>query len=145
MIRVLVVEDSPTVRMLLVSLLDEDPEIQVVGQATTGRQAVALVIELQPDLVTMDVLMPDMDGLEATRQIMAHRPTPILIVTAHAESDEMNVAFEAMKAGALDMVAKPPGIAASEDTPWGRELLAKVKTLADVHPKPVPHGQGGER
>jgi two-component system chemotaxis response regulator CheB len=140
MIRVLVVEDSPTVRMLLVRLLDEDPQIQVVGQATTGRQAVELVIELQPDLVTMDVVVPDMDGLEATREIMAQRPTPILIVTAHADSDEMNMAFEAMKAGALDMVAKPPGIGEAEDTAWGRELLAKVKILADVRPKPVPNG-----
>ena len=108
MIRVLVVEDSPTARLHLVRLLEDHPEIQVVGQATSGRQAVELVIELQPDLVTMDVVMPDMDGLEATRKIMARRPTPILIVTGHAGFSEMNIAFEALKAGALDVVAKPP-------------------------------------
>ena len=76
MIRVLVVEDSPTVRLQLVRLLEDDPEIEVVGQAEDGRRAVELVIGLQPDLITMDVVMPDMDGLEATRQIMAVGPRP---------------------------------------------------------------------
>ena len=136
-IRVLVVEDSPTVRQLLVHLLEEDPEIQVVGQAAGGRQAVEMAARLQPDLITMDVVMPDMDGLEATRRIMAQRPTPILIVTAHADSPELNVAFEAMKAGAVDVVAKPAGFGEEENGDWERELVAKVKALASVRPRPV--------
>jgi two-component system chemotaxis response regulator CheB len=74
MIRVLIVEDSPTSRAWLKQLLGEDPEIQVVGQAVDGQQAVDMAARLQPDLITMDVVMPDMDGLEATRQIMARWP-----------------------------------------------------------------------
>ena len=136
-IRVLVAEDSPTARALLVYLLEEDPDTRVVGQATDGHQAVEMAAGLRPDLVTMDVVLPDMDGLEATRRIMARCPVPILIVTAHADSPELNVAFEALKAGALDMVAKPAGFGEGEDEDWGRELVAKVKALAGVHPRPV--------
>jgi two-component system chemotaxis response regulator CheB len=135
MIRVLIVEDSPTERGLLVHLLEEDPEIRVVGQAADGQQAVEMAARLQPDLITMDVVMPDMDGLEATRHIMAQRPTPIVIVTARADSPELNVAFEAMKAGALDVVAKPTGFGEEAGGDWGRELVAKVKALAGVRPR----------
>lgn len=136
-IRVLVVEDSPTTRALLVYLLEEDPEIQVVGQASNGHQAVEMAAQLQPDLITMDAVMPDMDGLEATRRIMAQRPTPILIVTAHVDSPELNVVFEAMKAGALDVVAKPIGFGERENGDWEQGLVAKVKALAGIHPRPT--------
>jgi two-component system chemotaxis response regulator CheB len=135
MIRVLIVEDSPTERELLVHLLEEAPEIQVVGQAADGHQAVEMAARLQPDLITMDVVMPDMDGLEATRHIMAQRPTPIVIVTAHADSPALNVVFEAMKAGALDVVAKLAGFGEEEGGDWRRELVAKIKALAGAHPR----------
>jgi two-component system chemotaxis response regulator CheB len=85
MIRVLVTEDSPTARALLVHILEEDADIQVVGQATDGHQAVEMAARLRPDLITMDVVLLDMDGLEATRRIMARCPVPILIVTAYAD------------------------------------------------------------
>jgi two-component system chemotaxis response regulator CheB len=137
MIRVLIVEDSPTERELLVHLLEEDSEIQVVGQAADGHQAVEMAARLQPDLITMDVVMPDMDGLEATRHIMAQRPTPIVIVTAHADSPALNVVFEAMKAGALDVVAKSAGFGEDEGDDWRRELVAKIKALAGAHPRQV--------
>jgi chemotaxis response regulator CheB len=84
------------------------------------------------------VVMPDMDGLEATRCLMAQCPTiPILIVTAHADSPELNVVFEAMKSGALDVVAKPTGFDELKNSEWEHELVAKVKALAGVHPRPV--------
>jgi two-component system chemotaxis response regulator CheB len=90
----------------------------------------------------MDVVMPDMDGLEATRRIMEQHPTPILIVTAHFDSSKINVVFEAMNAGALDVVAKPAGFSAVEH----QELIAKVKALARIRPmeeKPSK-AEGGE-
>ena len=137
-VRVLVVEDSPTARALLVHLLEGDSEIQVVGEASDGAQAVEMVEELKPDLITMDVVMPDMDGLETTRRIMARRPTPIVIVTAHAGSPELNVVFEAMKAGAVDVAPKPTGFdQGREQADWGRELLDKIKALASVRPRSV--------
>ena len=115
MLRVLVVEDSQTVRELLVTLLEQDPDIRVVGQAANGAEAVEMTAELEPDVITMDVVMPDMDGLEATRRIMGERPTPIIFVTAHADSPEFVVVFEAMKAGALEVLGKP----ANFDGGWG--------------------------
>jgi two-component system chemotaxis response regulator CheB len=140
MIRVLIVEDSMTARVLLARLLEEAPGIEVVGEAVDGHQAVEMATRLQPDLITMDVVMPDMSGVEATRRIMARRPTPILIVTAYADAPELNVVFEAMKAGALDVVAKPVGFGGEgedEDEDWGQELVAKVTALADMRPRLV--------
>ncbi len=145
MIRVLVAEDSPTARALLVYLLEEDPEIQVVGQATDGCQAVEMAARLRPDIITMDMIFPDMNGLEATRRIMAQHPTPILIVTAHADSPELHVAFEAMKAGALDVVAKPAGFGEeANNDDWEQGLVAKVKALASVRPRPLTETRGQE-
>ena len=132
MIRILVVEDSATSRQLLVSFLQDDPEISVIGQAENGRQAVEMAAELGPDLITMDVVMPDMDGLEATRQIMAARPTPIVIVTAHAgNSPGLNIVFEAMAAGALDVISKP-SLGRDGVDEWRRDFLDKVKALVQV-------------
>jgi len=131
MITVLVVEDSKTVQDLLVNILERDPDIRVVGRADNGQSAVALAAKLAPDLITMDVVMPDMDGLEATKRIMADHPTRILVVTAHEDSPELNVAFEALRAGALDVVAKPAGFG-EEGMVWEKEFIAKVKALADL-------------
>lgn len=128
MIRVLVVEDSPSIRSTLVRYLDKDSEIRVVGQAANGRLATEMNAQLHPDLITMDVVMPDMDGLEATRCIMASHPTKILIVTAHGDSPELNVAFEAIQAGALDVIDKPHA-ADDSDSDWEQEFIGKVKAL----------------
>jgi two-component system chemotaxis response regulator CheB len=136
MIRVLVVEDSPTAMKLMVHMLKGDPDIEVIGQAVSGRQGVALAGRLRPDLITMDVVMDDMDGLEATIRIMAENPTPIIIVTAHADSKELNVAFEALQAGALDVIAKPGNFGLKDAGDWQGDLLAKVKQLAAIRPRP---------
>ena len=82
MTRVLIVDDSATVRMLLSALLSSDPEIKVVGTAANGEDGVRQTHSLKPDLITMDVHMPVMDGFEATRRIMAERPTPIVVVSS---------------------------------------------------------------
>ncbi len=137
MIRVLVVEDSPTARAPLVFLFDKDPEICVVGQASNGRQAVQMAKELQPDLITMDVAMPDMNGVEATRKIMSQNPIPILFVTAHSDTPELNLVFDALSAGALDLINKPRGFEEENEDEWGRELLSKIKALAKIRPKPT--------
>jgi two-component system chemotaxis response regulator CheB len=133
-IRVLVVEDSPTAREVILALLADEPDIQVVGHAPDGRKGVEMARELAPDLIIMDVMMPDMDGLEATRRVMETHPTAILIVTAHYDSKEMNVVFEAMKAGALDVMSKPTVFDGGIGN-WERELVTKVKSLGKVRPK----------
>jgi len=137
MVKILIVDDSPTARAVLSHLLEQDPEIQVMGFATDGREAVEMADRLKPDLITMDVEMPDMNGLEATRLIMAKRPTPIVIVTGHAHSSELNVAFEAMKAGALEVIPKPVDFGAGENGSWKEDLLARIKTLAGIQPQTI--------
>src|SRR2546425_3258947 len=100
MIRVLVVDDSPTARALLVQVLRTDPEIQVVGEAADGVEAVELTRRLRPDLVTMDIQMPRMDGFVATKEIMVEAPTPIVVVTGGLDNREVSAAMLALPAGA---------------------------------------------
>ena len=109
MIRVLVVEDSPTSRLLLVRILNADPQIEVVGEAADGVEGVRLTHRLRPNLVTMDVDMPRMDGLEATQEIMSTVPTPIVIVTSNPQAKEVETSLAMLRMGALDVLLKPPG------------------------------------
>lgn len=132
MVRVLVVDDSPTVRELLVRIFQSDPEFQVVGAARDGQEAVALVERLRPDVVTMDIRMPRMDGFQATKQIMQRFPTPIVVVSASVESEELRIAFNAIRAGALTVVEKPGGPADQSFAQIRKELLTTVKLMAGV-------------
>jgi len=131
-IRVVVAEDSPTARQLLVEILESDPEIRVVGQASHGAEAVELASGLRPDLITMDVNMPVMDGLEATKQIMAKAPTPILIVSSSENGREVEFSLNAMRAGALMVVAKPDDPRSMRFEGRRAELLAMAKAMAGV-------------
>lgn len=106
-LRILIVDDSTLMRHVLRQLLESDPEIRVVGEAGDGRQALALVAELKPDLIILDVQMPVMDGVETTRQIMAYHPTPILVLTATLSNRDVDITFEMLGAGALDVMEKP--------------------------------------
>lgn len=139
-LRILVVDDSPLMRRVLRELLESDPELRIVGEAGDGREALAQVVELRPDLVILDVRMPVMDGLETTRQIMAYTPTPILVLTASLSSYEVDITFQMLGAGALDVMEKPRlGDAAAVDAAR-RALLRKVRLLARV--KVVTHLRG---
>ncbi|MDB4987571.1 MAG: chemotaxis response regulator protein-glutamate methylesterase [Myxococcaceae bacterium] len=137
MIRVLVAEDSCTTRALLVSLFESDPSFQVVGEAADGREAVELTRALRPDIVTMDVRMPRMDGLEATRCIMIEMPTPIVVVSATLGIDDVAASMCAIRAGALTALAKPPGPGAPDFEQARVRFLATVRALA--HVKVVGH------
>jgi two-component system chemotaxis response regulator CheB len=106
-IRVLVAEDSHAARLLIVSLLASDPEIEVVGEVSDGEAAVAEARRLQPDVVTMDIHMPLMDGLAATARIMNERPIPIVVVSSTVDPRDVASTFDAMKAGALVALPKP--------------------------------------
>jgi two-component system chemotaxis response regulator CheB len=105
-IRVLIVEDSPVIREHLRRIIVADGRFEVVGSVATGEEAVETVERLAPDVISMDIQLPGIQGFEATRQIMARRPTPIVIVSG-VEKREVNLAMEAFKAGALSVVEKP--------------------------------------
>ena len=127
-IRVVVVDDSPTARELLVMLLQRVEGIQVVGTASNGEDAIRLTKRLRPDIVTMDVFMPQMDGLEATRRIMRQAPTPIVVVTSTLMRNDMDLTFESLKSGALTAVLKP-GLADPETCD---QVVQAVRLMADV-------------
>jgi two-component system chemotaxis response regulator CheB len=132
MIRVLVVEDSLTSRMLLVQILNMDPQIEVVGEAVDGVEAVRLTHRLRPSLVTMDVDMPRMDGLEATQEIMSTVPTPIVIVTANPRAQEVETTMMMLRMGALEVLLKPPGPESPAFAEAARRLVTTVKALSQV-------------
>jgi two-component system chemotaxis response regulator CheB len=131
-LRVLVAEDSPVARQLIVHILNGDPELRVVGQATNGLEAVELTARLRPDVIVMDMTMPAMDGLEATRRIMAQTPTPIVLVSASYEPDDVNRSFEALEAGALHLLPKPCGPGAPGFADHAAGLTTTTKLMADV-------------
>ncbi|WP_377294127.1 chemotaxis response regulator protein-glutamate methylesterase [Rhizobium sp. SG2393] len=128
--RVLVVDDSPTMRGLITAVLSADPEVRVVGQAADAMQARAAIKELDPDVVTLDIEMPNMNGLEFLDKIMRLRPMPVIMVsTLTHKGAEATIA--ALEIGAFDCVGKPlPG----DPHPFG-ELAEKVKAAARSHRK----------
>jgi two-component system, chemotaxis family, protein-glutamate methylesterase/glutaminase len=125
-IRVLIAEDSPTVRRHLVMLINETSGLVVVGEARDGEEAVMLTGELKPDVISMDIRMPGMDGLEATRRIMSRLPTPVVIVSGLVERD-VDLSFQAVQAGALAVVEKPPD---RRDPTFHERQRQMVTTLA---------------
>ncbi len=129
--RVLVAEDSPTARALLVAMLESDSSIRVVGEAASGEAAVRETIRLRPDVITMDVHMPGLDGLGATRAIMAQTPTPILIVSALV-ADDVRLSMEATRAGALLVLPKPVDPRGDEFERQRAQLVGMVKAMAGV-------------
>ncbi len=130
-LRVLVTEDSVVARALLVSIINRDPGLEVVGEARDGEQAVKLAAELKPDVITMDVHMPNVDGLEATRRIMGETPTPIVVISA-IDPKDVKMSFEALNSGALAVLAKPSGPTAPDFNERSSEIVSTVKTMAGV-------------
>src|ERR1700732_1663124 len=120
-IRVLVVDDSLTVRRRLCEVLATDPALEVVGEAGDGKQAIQHCHALRPDVVTMDMMLPVMSGLAATEYIMAHCPTPILVVSSSMNRGELFKIYESLAAGAVDVLGKPTGT--EPDGGWGARLL----------------------
>ncbi|MBN2002013.1 MAG: chemotaxis-specific protein-glutamate methyltransferase CheB [Anaerolineae bacterium] len=131
-IRILVVDDSTLIREVLVAMLQTEPEFRVVGQAHDGREAVQLTASLRPDVVTMDIHMPHMNGLEAIRQIMSTTPTPIAVVAGGLREGVQDFAAEALTAGALTVVEKPHGLAQSDYESIRGQLVAAIRLIAGV-------------
>lgn len=132
MIRALVVEDSQVVKELLVHILSADPGIQVIDTAGNGEEAIEAVRRNKPDIITMDVHMPKMDGFEATRVIMETNPVPIIIVTGSASMIEMETSFHAIEAGALTVIQKPHGIGHPDYERHAAELTRTVRLMSEV-------------
>jgi two-component system, chemotaxis family, protein-glutamate methylesterase/glutaminase len=139
-IRVVVVDDSLVAREMLCQILGSDPEIEVVGTARDGLAGVELVAALKPDLVTLDIHMPQLDGIQATERIMAFTPTPILIVSSSVYGEGEGRAFDALTAGALEVVKKPEPADWADMQRIGADIIRRVKLLAKV--KVITHLAG---
>jgi two-component system chemotaxis response regulator CheB len=146
-IRVLIVEDSAVVRELLRRIISADPRLEVVGMASSAEEALPLIRKLAPDVISLDIRLPGMNGFEATRLIMSERPTPIVVVSAAgAESEEMNLTMEALKAGAVSVVEKPPAATHEDYGNIAGHLCTQLAIMSQVRlvrqrtiAQPSPH------
>lgn len=129
-IRVLVVEDSLTVRRRLCEVLSSAPDFEVVGEAEDGKRAIELCTSIRPDVIMMDMMLPIMTGLAATEYIMAHCPTPILIVSSSTNRGELFKTYDALAAGAVDVLEKPNGDEA--DGVWEQKLLSSLRLVSRI-------------
>jgi two-component system chemotaxis response regulator CheB len=130
-VRVLIVDDSAFMRKVLENILISDPQLQVIGHAKDGREAVALAESLKPDVMTMDINMPHMDGLQATAQIMTTNPRPIVVVSSESKDGAAST-LKALELGAIEFIAKPNSAIDLDMQSIREDLLRKVKMAAKV-------------
>lgn len=131
-IKVLIVEDSPTIADLLVYIYKSDPELEVIGVVHNGIEALKMLETRTPDIISMDVNMPGMDGIETTRKIMETKPIPIVIVSASWHPSDVEKTFGAINAGALTLIEKPRGIGHPNHEKMAKKLIDLIKAMAKV-------------
>lgn len=130
-LRVLIVEDSAVVREHLRRIIETDPRLEVAAMAASGEEALAIVDSVAPDVISMDIHLPGIEGLETTRRIMSQRPTPIVVVSGMARQD-VNLSMEALKAGALSVVDKPVSSGHEDYTAMGSRLCTQLAIMSEV-------------
>ena len=140
-IRVLIVEDSLVVRELLKHIIGSDPRFDVVGAVESAEEALQLMDVVEPDVISLDIRLPGMNGLDATLQIMARRPIPIVVVSANVDDDELNIAMNALRAGALAVVEKPVGVTNVAFEAMAARLCTQLAIMSQV--KVVRQGNRG--
>lgn len=131
-IKVLVVEDSPVVQQLLAHVIDSDPRLTVVGLAGDAAEAVRLIRAASPDVVTMDIRLPRMNGFEATRWIMRDHPLPIVVVASDVDDKTLDISMNALRAGALSVVPKPAGLGRVDYEAMAEHLCTQLVIMSEV-------------
>jgi two-component system chemotaxis response regulator CheB len=142
-VTVVIVDDSATQRRFIRAAMSSDPMLQVVGEARTGRDAVALVERLQPTAVIMDLHLPVMNGIEAIERIMANRPTPIVVYSAFVDGADRENAVSALAAGAIDVMAKPGPEDSARLSEYAEELRQRLRVAGRVRVITHPRGRLG--
>jgi len=135
MIKVLIVDDSGFMRLAIKKMLENHSSIEIVGDATTGKEAIRIAANTNPDVITMDVEMPDMDGLEATREIMKVSPTAIIMVSSVTRT-AADVTLEALQVGAVDYISKSSSFVSLDIAEIETELIKKIVYWAENYKKP---------
>jgi two-component system, chemotaxis family, protein-glutamate methylesterase/glutaminase len=133
-VSVLLVDDSLIALTILSRMLSASPDIQVVGKARSGREALELIPRLQPAVICTDLHMPDMDGFELTKEIMGRFPRPILVVSASVHPEDTHNVFRLLEAGAIEVLPKPRGGLAADEQRVAQELISKIKIISGVRP-----------
>ena len=139
-IKVLLVDDSPIAMSIFRKVLDSAPEVQVVGTAQDGAEALSLIPRVQPQVICTDLKMPKMDGLELIKQVMAKSPLPILVLSDAVQKQDIDNVFQVLQAGAVDVMPKPASVSAADQEELKRSLITKIRVLASktVSAKPLP-------
>ena len=131
-IRVMVVEDSPVIQHLLGFIIGADPRLEVCGTFPSGEAAIEAIPQLRPDVISMDIRLPGMDGLEATRIIMSRHPTPIVVIASAVEDGSLRISMSALRAGALAVVEKPAGFAHSDHAAIADTIRTQLYIMSQV-------------
>ena len=145
--RVLVVEDSAVIRRLLVHIVASDPRLTLAGAVESAEEALLAIPRLRPDVISMDIRLPGMDGLEATRRIMALHPTPIVVIADSVEDASLRISMNALRSGALAVVEKPAGLLSSQYAAVAGVIATQLAIMSRVpvirHRQPVFDGTAG--
>lgn len=131
-IRVLIVEDSKVIRQFLEYIIARDPRLEIAGAVETAEEALRILNEVSPDVISMDIRLPGMNGFEATQRIMRERPTPVVVVSASVEREDLQITMNALRAGALTVLEKPTGVTSSEYEALAERLCTQLAIMSQV-------------
>lgn len=131
-IRVMIIEDSEVVRTLIEDIIRRDPRLEVAASVASAEEGLRLLRKAAPDVISLDIRLPGMNGFEATQRIMSERPTPIVVVSASVEKEDLKISINALKAGALAILEKPVGAARSDYQTLADQLCTQLAIMSEV-------------
>src|SRR5712692_10053918 len=131
-IRVLIVEDSRVIREFLEHIIGRDPRLEIVGSVASAEEALRILDRSAPDVISMDIRLPGMNGFEATQRIMSDRPTPIVVVSASVEREDLRITMNALRAGALTVLEKPVGATSAEYEALAERICTQLAIMSQV-------------
>jgi two-component system, chemotaxis family, protein-glutamate methylesterase/glutaminase len=131
-VRVMIIEDSISVREMLTSIIQNDPRLEVVAAVSTAEEGIQALPSKRPDVISLDIRLPGMNGFEATQEIMSHHPTPIVVIAENVKGDELNISMNALRAGALAVVEKPVGVTNQEYTNNAEKICSQLVAMSTI-------------